>query len=148
MLAKWNPFADAALRSFISPSLLSDSAPPSAWAAENTHVPVADVVETQDELKLMMDLPGHDPKSLQVKLENDTLSVRSERRQNHEERKRRSTQPRPITPGAAEKRFIPATPGGQFHGHFAAAVITARTERVSGAFRCSCQKRASVRTCR
>ena len=37
-------------------------------------------------MKLLIDLPGHDPKAVQVKLENDTLTVRSERRRPQEDR--------------------------------------------------------------
>jgi len=43
-------------------------------------VPAADIVETDEAVTVRMDLPGHDPKGIQVDVENDVLTVRSERR--------------------------------------------------------------------
>lgn len=40
----------------------------------------ADVVETQAELQLAVDLPGHNPQDIQVQVEGDTLTVRAERK--------------------------------------------------------------------
>ena len=40
----------------------------------------ADVSETENELRISLDLPGHDPDALQVRLEGNTLMVQSERR--------------------------------------------------------------------
>jgi HSP20 family protein len=99
MLARWNPFnggiarspspmpafddlfkeADALLRT----SLLGDTVLPSGWSVATNHAPAADVLETEDEFHVQMDLPGHDPKSLQVKLEGDVLTVQSERKPPH-----------------------------------------------------------------
>jgi HSP20 family protein len=86
MLAKWNPFADETFSPFISPTFNGDAAQSRPWATQVTYLPAADVLETQDELKVRLDMPGHDPKSLQVRLANDTLFIRSERTQNPEER--------------------------------------------------------------
>jgi HSP20 family protein len=43
-------------------------------------VPAADVEETDEAVTVRMDLPGHDPKNIHVDVENDVLTVRSERR--------------------------------------------------------------------
>jgi HSP20 family protein len=43
-------------------------------------VPAADVYETAEGITLLVDLPGHDPKSIEVKVENDTLTLKSERK--------------------------------------------------------------------
>ena len=43
-------------------------------------VPPADIYETAEGITLHVDLPGHDPKSIEVKVENDTLSLKSERK--------------------------------------------------------------------
>ena len=43
-------------------------------------VPPTDIYETAEGITLQVDLPGHDPKSIEVKVENDTLSLRSERK--------------------------------------------------------------------
>lgn len=42
--------------------------------------PAADVVETDAAFRVSLDLPGHDPKSIDIRVEDGTLSVRSERR--------------------------------------------------------------------
>jgi len=43
--------------------------------------PPADIVETQAAIEVTVDLPGHDPKSVEVKLENGVLTIQSERKQ-------------------------------------------------------------------
>jgi HSP20 family protein len=43
-------------------------------------VPAADVYETAEGITLLVDLPGHDPKAIEVKVENDTLTLKSERK--------------------------------------------------------------------
>lgn len=43
-------------------------------------VPPADIHETAEGITLQVDLPGHDPKAIEVKVENDTLTLRSERK--------------------------------------------------------------------
>jgi HSP20 family protein len=100
MLAKWNPFnggiarsssvpefddlfreADSLLRS----SFFNDQALPSSWWTSHHLGVAADVIETENEIQVKMDLPGHDPKSLQVRLEGDTLTIQSERKQQAQE---------------------------------------------------------------
>jgi HSP20 family protein len=44
-------------------------------------VPAADIYETEEGLTLHVDLPGHDAKSIEVKVEKDVLTLRSERKQ-------------------------------------------------------------------
>lgn len=41
--------------------------------------PAADIYETAEGITLQVDLPGHDAKSIEVKVENDTLTLKSER---------------------------------------------------------------------
>jgi HSP20 family protein len=43
-------------------------------------VPPADIFETAEGITLQVDLPGHDPKAIEVKVENDTLTLKSERK--------------------------------------------------------------------
>jgi HSP20 family protein len=43
-------------------------------------VPAADIYETAEGITLLVDLPGHDPKAIEVKVENDTLTLKSERK--------------------------------------------------------------------
>lgn len=42
--------------------------------------PPADIYETAEGITLHVDLPGHDAKAIEVKVENDTLTVKSERK--------------------------------------------------------------------
>ena len=39
----------------------------------------ADVIETEGSFEVKVDLPGHDPKSIEVKMEDDTLTLSSQR---------------------------------------------------------------------
>jgi len=61
--------------------LVSDIATPSAgaWAGYGL-TPPADVLEGEAGFKVVLDLPGHDAKAIQIQVENDTLTVQSERR--------------------------------------------------------------------
>ena len=95
MLARWNPFTQStqsgwALRPFTSEfdnlfrdigfaELFRDA----GWTGQtaSTKVPPADVVETENEIQVMVDLPGHSPKDIEVKLEGDTLTIHAERKQ-------------------------------------------------------------------
>ncbi len=43
-------------------------------------IPAADIYETAEGITLQVDLPGHDPKSIEVKVENDILTFKSERK--------------------------------------------------------------------
>src|SRR3712207_3320757 len=92
MLAKWNPFGNGngGIARSTSPmpvfdslfrGFFDDSAWPMEWAQQSAYLPAADVVETEDEILVKVDLPGHDPKRLNVKLEGDTLTIHSERTQ-------------------------------------------------------------------
>jgi HSP20 family protein len=50
----------------------------------STLVPPADVVETEEAFEVSLDLPGHAPESIQLKVENDTLLIQAERRKERE----------------------------------------------------------------
>jgi HSP20 family protein len=43
--------------------------------------PAADVVETEGEYRVLVDLPGIDPNAIQLRVEKDTLSIQAERKQ-------------------------------------------------------------------
>jgi HSP20 family protein len=87
MLARWIPQNNAVQRSTpLMPAvdtLFEDAfsvfkQPPftERWMS----VASADVVETADELQLAVDLPGHDPRNIQVQVEGDTLTIQAERK--------------------------------------------------------------------
>lgn len=90
MLVKWNPFARGMARSsepvsgfdnlFREADRLFEGAlaPPPSWTS-NFAVAPSDLRETAEELTLTMDLPGYDPKSLDIKVEGDVLTVRAQR---------------------------------------------------------------------
>ena len=91
MLVKWNPFTNGGIARSATPSggldelfreadRLFDTAftAPLSWT-NSTGVPPADIHETQDELVLTMDLPGYDPKSVDLKVEGDVLTIRAQR---------------------------------------------------------------------
>jgi HSP20 family protein len=48
--------------------------------------PAADIAETENSIQVKVDLPGHSAKDIQVKLEGDTLTIQSERKQEKEEK--------------------------------------------------------------
>lgn len=48
--------------------------------AQRPWTPPVDIVETENDLLLRMDAPGIEMKDVEIRLENDTLTVRGERR--------------------------------------------------------------------
>ena len=42
--------------------------------------PAADIVETEAGFRVVLDMPGHDAKDIKIQVENDVLSVQSERK--------------------------------------------------------------------
>lgn len=98
MLTLWNPLAKRNGGTLVSLSrdvdrLFSEmdrafrdfSLPAFGWNIESS-LPAADVVETADAVTVRIDLPGHDPKNIQVNVEDDLLTVRSERKAESEDK--------------------------------------------------------------
>jgi HSP20 family protein len=101
MLAKWNakngglartssaPFPtidslfDEALSIFQQP-FFGDLALNANWAGAR-FAPAADITETAEVVQVSLDLPGHDPTSLKVSVEGDTLTVHAERKQERQD---------------------------------------------------------------
>ena len=98
MLAKWIPQSRGMERSsssliptvdglfdeafnILKHPVFGDSAFLSNWSATR-FTPPTDIVETENELQVRVDLPGHDPKSVNVKLDGDTLTIQAERKRN------------------------------------------------------------------
>lgn len=93
MLMKLNPFANSGIARSATPAssafdelfhdtdrlLESAFTTPSAWI--NAALPAADFEETPDAFLLTMDLPGYDPKTLDLQVEGDVLTIRAERAQ-------------------------------------------------------------------
>ena len=54
--------------------------PALGWGVPAPHAPGADIVETADAIVVELDLPGHKGEEIQIKVEDDVLSVTSERK--------------------------------------------------------------------
>ena len=53
---------------------------PWGFAEPRALAPAADILESEAGLTLQLDMPGHAPEGIEVKVENDRLTVRSERK--------------------------------------------------------------------
>jgi HSP20 family protein len=86
MLTRWDPFRDMATLHDRVDRLFEDTlgrlrTPFSDEALEGTSwVPAVDIVEKQNELVLRADLPGIDPKDVDISVQNNTLTLRGERK--------------------------------------------------------------------
>lgn len=85
MLTRWNPFEMSNGAVALGPlvvkefdQLFRDLSVRQGGAREL--LPPADIYETAEGITLQVDLPGHDPKAIEVKVENDTLTLKSERK--------------------------------------------------------------------
>jgi HSP20 family protein len=61
--------------------MLSDFVRPGAGAWSYGLTPAADVLETEAEYRVVLDVPGLDPAAIKLEVEDDTLTVRADRRQ-------------------------------------------------------------------
>lgn len=99
MLAKWNPFANgdiarASARLPVFDDLMAETdrlfqsafSLPTGYELAGT--PAADIHETADEVTVSLDLPGFDPKALNVQIEGDLLTVSAQRAQASEQKGR------------------------------------------------------------
>lgn len=84
MLSRYNSRNSAPSSVHPFDALLRDFAVPfnSAWgfAEPRALAPAADIQESEAGLTLQLDMPGHAPEAIEVKVENDHLTVRSERK--------------------------------------------------------------------
>jgi HSP20 family protein len=78
---RWNPFSEMSLLQN-QMNRLFDSAM-QTWPGDTngtTHwAPPADIYETEDELVVALDLPGVDPNMVDIRVENNVLTIRGER---------------------------------------------------------------------
>jgi HSP20 family protein len=80
-LARWNQFRESRFQNQLNRlfedalhTWPSDTNGTSAWS------PAADIFETDNDLVLQTDLPGVDPKQIDLRVENNVLTIRGERR--------------------------------------------------------------------
>jgi HSP20 family protein len=82
MLTLWrNPTTGLAALSAEMDRMMNDFAAPARGAWTHGLAPAADVLETEADFRVVLDMPGHEPKAIQIQVENDTLTVQSERKQ-------------------------------------------------------------------
>lgn len=80
MLARWDRL-DREFDNLLRGLVFNDVALPKARFADAAKLLApADVVETDTGFEVKVDLPGHDPKSIQVQLDRETLTLSSERK--------------------------------------------------------------------
>jgi HSP20 family protein len=73
------PFEDVALLQKRLNTIFNDFAGPGE-AASSTFVPAVDVYEDAEKLVLKLEVPGVKPEDLDIRLENQTLTIKGERR--------------------------------------------------------------------
>jgi len=80
-LVRWSPIGDIFMLQNRMNRLFEDALHswPSASDGTTSWVPAADIYETESELVLQADLPGVDPKQIDVRVENNVLTIRGER---------------------------------------------------------------------
>ncbi len=78
-----------------------DREDPSAHLHTNAWTPAADVVEDSDRYRVLLDIPGVDPGTIDVHVENGTLVISGQREASDNEHYRRQERPG----GAFERRF-------------------------------------------
>ena len=80
-LIRWNPVRDMSLLQQQMNRLFDDTL--HGWPTEtngtNTWFPATDVYETENDVVLRSDLPGIDPKQIDIRVENNVLTIRGER---------------------------------------------------------------------
>lgn len=88
-LVRWNPFSEMSVLQN-QMNRLFDSALHS-WPGDangtTPWTPAADIYETENELVVTLDLPGVDPKMVDIRVENNILTIRGERQFNETQNK-------------------------------------------------------------
>lgn len=83
MLNRWNAFGNGAV---VAGPLMRDfdqlfqELTSQAVRQGREFAPATDIYETESGVTLQVDLPGHDPKAIEVKVEKGVLTLRSERK--------------------------------------------------------------------
>jgi HSP20 family protein len=86
-LVRWTPFSEVSLLQN-QMNRLFDSALQAGLGETNgttSWVPTADIYESDEDLVVNLDLPGIDPKMVEVRVENNVLTIRGERQFNQKQ---------------------------------------------------------------
>ena len=80
-IVRWNPFNEMSLLQNHMNRLFDTAL--QSWPGDSNGTtqwtPVADIYESENELVVNLDLPGVDPKMVEIRVENNILSIRGER---------------------------------------------------------------------
>jgi HSP20 family protein len=80
-LVRWNPFGEMSVLQNQMNRLFDTAL--QGWNGESngttSWIPAADIYESDEELVVNLDLPGVDPNTVDVRMENGVLSIRGER---------------------------------------------------------------------
>jgi HSP20 family protein len=78
---RWNPFSEMSLLQNHMNRLFDNAM--HGWPGESNGTtqwtPAADIYESENELVVNLDLPGVDPKTVDIQVENNVLTIRGER---------------------------------------------------------------------
>ncbi len=91
-ITRWDPFRELNALQDRMTRLFQDSWAPLATRvgeeglATPTFVPPVDIYEDEHSIVVKAEVPGIDPKDIDVRVENNTLTIRGERKLEHEER--------------------------------------------------------------
>jgi HSP20 family protein len=86
---RWNPFAEMSVLQNQMNRLFDTAL--QGWPGDSSGTtqwtPAADIYESENELVVNLDLPGVDPKMVDIRVENNVLSIRGERQFEDEQNK-------------------------------------------------------------
>jgi HSP20 family protein len=86
MITRWDPFRDVATLQSRLNQLFADAARGTDELTTAGFVPPVDIYEDEHSVSLKLEVPGIEEKDLDVRVENQTLTVRGERRFEKEEK--------------------------------------------------------------
>jgi HSP20 family protein len=87
MITRWDPFRElSALQQHVNRLFNESVAGRGEEALGTSFVPAVDVYEDEQGIRLKMEVPGIDEKDIDVRLENNTLTIRGERKFEKEEK--------------------------------------------------------------
>jgi len=87
-ITRWDPFREAVSLQHRLNSMFQNLNEGESPLAAASFVPVVDIYEDADKLVLKLEIPGIDEKDLDVRIEDDTLTVKGERKFEAEEKEK------------------------------------------------------------
>jgi len=126
-LVRWNPFGEMSLLQNHMNRLFDTAL--QAWPGESngttSWIPAADIYESDNELVVNLDLPGIDPKAVDVRVENNVLSIRGERQFDEKQNKENFHRvERPYGPFARSFSLATAVDPDKIRADFKAGVLS------------------------